>query len=160
METKRSKGMIVWLVVAPAVLLLAALAGVNWKVFHLAYCKQLMSSKDFTRRTEGLKMALAGHIRKGMPVEEVRAILAPAGFTETDWVGGSGTPTLRRQTVYVEGLGFAALLGFDEDDRLHSVSRFVPENTLTEAEHREYVRTVRRAAADALKKMKTTTQRG
>jgi hypothetical protein len=34
--------MIVWLIIAPTVLLLLAFAGANWKFFHLVYAKHLV----------------------------------------------------------------------------------------------------------------------
>jgi len=76
-ETKHSRRMLVWMIAVPAVLLLLALAGANWRVFHLAYCKRLMRSDDPRERARGLEMVLEHHIEKGITVEEVRRRIAP-----------------------------------------------------------------------------------
>jgi hypothetical protein len=69
--------MVVWLVVTPTVLLLLALAGANWKTFHLAYCKHLMRSSNPDDRWRGLKMVVEIHLSKGMSPEQLRPLVAP-----------------------------------------------------------------------------------
>jgi hypothetical protein len=69
--------MFVWLIAVPVALLLLALAGANWRVFHQGYCKRLMRKDDPRERVRGLEKVLEHHIRKGMTVEEVRERIAP-----------------------------------------------------------------------------------
>jgi len=76
--------MVVWMIAVPIVILLLALAGANWKTFHLAYAKHLMGSSDRDERTMGIDMVLRTHLRVDMSLEEVRRLLAPASVTETD----------------------------------------------------------------------------
>jgi hypothetical protein len=70
--------MVVWLVIAPIVLLLLTLAGANWKVFHLAYCRNMLSSDDAARRERAVCMIVRTHVEKGMHLDAVRALLRPA----------------------------------------------------------------------------------
>ncbi len=74
---KRSKRMIVWLVIAPIVLLLLAFAGANWKTFHLAYCKRLMRSSNPDTKYRGLSTMAEVHFTKGMSRQEVSRLLSP-----------------------------------------------------------------------------------
>ena len=127
-EKPRSRRMIVWLVAAPIVILLLALAGANWKTFHLAYAKHLMSSEDREKQRDGVEMVLRTHLRKGMSLEEVRRLLAPARVIF--WPHLS-TIECRFAGVYVttgEGGKYqpAAGLTFDENDRL-SYIKFIPD---------------------------------
>ena len=69
--------MVVWLVVVPAVLLALALAGANWKVFHLAYCKHLLRSSDPKARNRGFEKIMQTHLQEGMNIEDVRNLVAP-----------------------------------------------------------------------------------
>jgi len=73
----RSKRMIFLLVVAPVALLLLSLAGANWKVFHLAYCRHLMKNEDPVRQFEGLDALVGTHLRRGMTREEIARLLTP-----------------------------------------------------------------------------------
>jgi len=69
--------MIVWLVAAPVVILLLALAGANWKTFHLAYCKHLMSSDDPMTQGRGLARVIMTHMRQGMSKSQVERLVRP-----------------------------------------------------------------------------------
>lgn len=73
-----SRRMIVWLVIAPTVLLLLAFAGAHWEVFHLAYCRHLMRSSDAAQRKKGLVKLIDAHLNEQMPLEEMRRLIRPA----------------------------------------------------------------------------------
>ncbi len=116
---KRSKRMVLWLVAVPIVILLLALAGANWKVFHLAYAKHHMSSDDPDKQYRGLRMVVETHLRKGMSLEEVRAILVPAELIPIDHETGSRPRTRRFYLdMEVDPSNFIVNLIFDRDDRL------------------------------------------
>ncbi len=118
--------MIVWMVAMPIAILLLALAGANWKFFHLAYAKHLIRSDDREKRYRGLQMVFRTHLREGMALEEVRAILAPARVTQRNLPSLDDGPPIPSLRVYVEGASYLeALLGFDEDDKLQDISLFV-----------------------------------
>ena len=118
-KPKRSRRMIVWLVAAPIVVLLLALAGANWKTFHLAYCKYLIASDDGDKQTRGAWMVIETHLHEGMTLEEVRALIAPARVTETD-IGWSPAEKTRyfEVTTAKDPRTELCLLAFDQDDRL------------------------------------------
>jgi len=125
-EPKRSRRMIVWLVVAPIVILLLALAGANWKTFHLAYAKHLMSSTDPDKQAKGIRMVLETHICKGMTLGEVRRLLAPTEITRAGhYLPGLQSPMLRYFGMHVVGR-YALLLGFDDDYKLRRI-HFIPD---------------------------------
>ena len=123
---KRARRMIVWMIAVPVVILLLALAGANWKTFHLAYAKHLMRSEVPEEQNRGLEMVLDTHLRVGMTLEEVRRLFQPARVTE----GGFGLtrerPPFRGFRVRLEGAYFTPGLGFDEDDRLRDLY-FAPD---------------------------------
>ncbi len=83
---KRSKRMVVWLVAVPIVILLLALAGANWKTFHLAYAKHLMRSAESADRKKGAVMMCETHVRAGMPRQEVSELLKPATLHRTPYM--------------------------------------------------------------------------
>ncbi len=113
-----SRRMIAWLVVVPVVLLLLALAGANWKTFHLAYAKHLIASDDPKERARGIEMMVETHLPEGMPLEEVRRLLAPAEVAETDsYLPGPQSQPLRCYRVNVEDR-YVFHFYFDENDRL------------------------------------------
>ena len=58
-EKPRSRRMVVWLVVAPAVIVLLAVLGANWKAFHLAYCRHLLRSEGQDERERGIRLMAA-----------------------------------------------------------------------------------------------------
>ena len=110
--------MVLWLVAAPIVILLLALAGANWKTFHLAYAKHLMSSDDPDKQFKGGRMVLRTHLRDGMPLEEVRGLLAPFRVTRRPF--NYESPRLRT-FVLSAGEGSqkdVGVLFFDQNDRL------------------------------------------
>ena len=72
-----SRKMVLWSAALAAFLLLAAWGAANWKVFHLAYCKHLISSSDPEKQYRGMELIEKHHLRKGMTLEEVRKIMAP-----------------------------------------------------------------------------------
>ncbi len=74
--------MIVWLVAVPAVLLLLAFAGANWKVFHLAYARHLLRSEDPGEQGRGLTMIERSHLKQGMTEEEVARLVHPVKMKE------------------------------------------------------------------------------
>ena len=74
-RTKRR--MLVWMVILPAALLLLALAGANWKVFHLAYARRLLTSGDKERHSRGVELTCRHHLHKGMLFKKVRRLLDP-----------------------------------------------------------------------------------
>ncbi len=117
-KPKRSRRMVVWMVAVPIVILLLALAAANWKIFHLAYCKHLIRSSDPKKQTRGIEMVFATHLRKGMKLEEVRAIVAPASVTEVDFLFIGRPPPLRPFRVEVESDSwhFNAVVSFDKKD--------------------------------------------
>ncbi len=78
-----SKRMIFWLVAVPCLLLSLVVAGVNWRVFHLAYCRHLTSSEDPEDRFRGLQLVAEYQLRKGMSAEEVRRLVAPLEMKES-----------------------------------------------------------------------------
>ncbi len=118
-KPKRSRRMVVWMIAVPIVILLLALAGANWKTFHLAYAKHLLASDDPDKQWQGVDMVLRTHLRKGMPLEEVRRLLAPARVTET--ISRWRLP-VRGFTVSLKGYSSDGELCFDENDRLLSVA--------------------------------------
>ncbi len=127
-KPKRSRRMIVWLVAVPVVILLLALAGANWKTFHLAYAKHLMGSTDRQKQRRGIDMVLVTHIHEGMHLEEVRRALAPTMVLEPHSLVSATTgpalpPSLRGFRAYAvsDPPKFAALLGFDANDRLRVI---------------------------------------
>ncbi len=69
--------MIVWMLVAPATLLLLAFGAGNWRVFHLGYCKRLMRDTDHRRRREGLRLLVGTHLQEGMTSEQILALGLP-----------------------------------------------------------------------------------
>ena len=116
---KRSKRMVVWMVAVPIVILLLALAGANWKRFHLAYAKHLIASDDLTKQKRGVTMVLRTHLRDGMSLEEVRRLLAPAKASHV-----SGSPQGYPFTVAITEEGkrkHITLLSFDKDGRLRRI---------------------------------------
>ncbi len=119
-KPKRSRRMVVWMVAMPIAILLLSLAGANWKTFHLAYCKHLISSDDLTKQRRGVAMVLRTHLREGMPLEEVRSMLAPARLTEK--IRGRGPRADGRRAFDVRtgrrSLNYICPLTFDKDDRL------------------------------------------
>ncbi len=116
-KPKRSRRMVVWLVAVPIVILLLALAGANWKVFHLAYAKHLIASEDAQKQRRGLMMVVKTHLRESMSLEEVRLLLEPAKVAEIIFVVPA--PLAGRSfSVSVEGSDVTVYLGFDENDRL------------------------------------------
>ncbi len=116
-KPKRSRRMVLWMVAMPIAILLLALAGANWKTFHLAYAKHLMRSEDPAKQGRGVWMVVETHLRKGMPLEEVRRLLTPATVTEIFYL-------FRRDRRFYEVAVAKApsdeffLLIFDENDRL------------------------------------------
>ena len=72
-----SRKMILWSVALAAFLLTAAWGAANWKAFHLAYCKHLISSSDPEKQYRGMELIEKRHLRKGMTVDEVRKVMAP-----------------------------------------------------------------------------------
>jgi len=72
-----SRRMLVWMIAVPAALLLLALAGANWKVFHLAYCRHLMRSSSAETRFDGLRRLGETYLVKGMSREEVSRMVRP-----------------------------------------------------------------------------------
>ncbi len=119
-KPKRSRRMVVWMVAMPIAILLLALAGANWKRFHLAYAKHLISSDDTMKQYRGVQIVLETHLRKGMTLEEVRAILAPARVSESELSFLDQSPPIRQFVVDTEGdpSNYTAELVFDEDGRL------------------------------------------
>lgn len=115
----RSRRMIVWLVALPAVLLLLALAGANWKVFHLAYCRRLIRSSDASDQRKGAYMVIDTHVRNGMPLQEVRELLRPAELVKAHTEDRTYP---RGWSVVVVGEGYKinplCTLYFDEQGRL------------------------------------------
>jgi hypothetical protein len=69
--------MIVWLVVVPIALSLLALAGANWKVFHLAYCKYRLRDDHPEARQQAFKMLVENHVKKGMTKSRIRDLFWP-----------------------------------------------------------------------------------
>jgi hypothetical protein len=126
-KPRRPRRMIVWMIAAPAVILLLAFAGANWRVFHLAYAKRLMRSGNPMQQSRGIDMVLMTHLRVGMSLEEVRAILAPARVREHDVLSADQSPPLRNfwlsvdDSVSVYDLDLVSTLGFDENDRLKRI---------------------------------------
>ncbi len=116
---KRARRMIVWLVAAPIVILLLALAGANRKTFHLAYAKHLMSSSDASDQRRGTYMVIDTHVRNGMTLQEVRELLRPAELVKAHT---EDQPYLRGWSVVVVGEGYKinplCTLYFDEQGRL------------------------------------------
>ena len=112
--------MVLWLVAVPIVILLLALAGANWKTFHLAYAKHLMRSTDPAKQKKGAWMVYENHLREGMPLEEVRAILAPAKLIESP--SQPGIPEATRVFDVYAGVerpeNYVTRMLFDENDRL------------------------------------------
>ena len=119
-KPKRSRRMIVWLVVAPIVVLLLALTGANWKAFHLAYAKHLMRSDDPEAQERGVWMVIDTHLRDGMTLEEVRRVFAPAKVSKVLSVPADLRERGDPFTVATgeSGENFHKLLLFNENDRL------------------------------------------
>jgi len=117
-KPKRSRRMVLWMVAMPIAILLLALAGANWKTFHLAYAKHLMSSDGQPKHSRGVQMVLDTHLRDGMTLEEVRRLFAPAKVAQDRFLTGTQARLFRRGfNVKVQGCRFTAL-EFDEDDKL------------------------------------------
>ncbi len=122
-KPKRSRRMVVWLVAMPTAILLLALAGANWKRFHLAYAKHLMRSDDRMTQWQGVDMVLQTHLREGMSLEEVRRLLAPARVSKTISFIPPQIPPLRPFKVSVKANPWTlAVLSFDADDRLRWIA--------------------------------------
>ncbi len=126
-KPRKSRRMVVWLVAVPIAILLLALAGANWKVFHLAYAKHLMDSSDPKKHYRGVKMVLQTHLRGGTSLEEVRRLLGPAMLAETDYGMGPflawDIPPLRVYRVFVkrDPLVVDIELGFDDGGKLRAI---------------------------------------
>ena len=114
---KRPRRMIVWLVAVPIVILLLALAGANWKTFHLAYCRHLLRSSDHNDRRRSVDMVVDTHLRQGMSLEKVRAVLEPAQLVN---LNPRDTSVPRSFQVFAgpTGQDQVRTLLFDKNDRL------------------------------------------
>ncbi len=84
----------------------------------MAYAKHLIARDDCAEQNRGIDMVLETHLRKGMSVEEVRRLLAPAIVTEANF---STSPLPYFKVFAKRDLNLTALLGFDENDRLLSI---------------------------------------
>ena len=114
-KPKRSRRMVVWMVAVPIVILLLALAGANWKRFHLAYAKHLVRSEDYESRVEGVEMIVNTHLRKGMKLEEVCRLLHPVKLRSEERPGDNSYGV---QVDNELGGGWYISLPFDDEDRL------------------------------------------
>lgn len=108
---------ILWSAALAGLLLCLAWCGANWKVFHLAWCRHLMSSRDGETRNRGVAGVCGAHLRKGMTVGEVRRLFRPLALTAGQ---GPEAPRAVSYPMYVGGLGHQGwmALTFDERGRL------------------------------------------
>ncbi len=83
-KPRRSRRMVVWMVAVPIVILLLALAGANWRFFHLAYAKHLMGSDDPEKQVEGLARVITAHMRQGMSKSEVEHLVRPLALKRVE----------------------------------------------------------------------------
>jgi len=106
-----SRKMILWSAALAAFLLLAAWGAANWRVFHLVYCRHLMASKDDEAQSKAIDLILQYHLRKGMTVEQVRAVLRPTELKhgEEGWYS--------RNQLWEEQ-GYCLMFEFDSAGRL------------------------------------------
>ena len=72
-----SRRMVFWMIAVPVVLLLLAVTGANWRIFHLSYCRHLLKSDDAGKRLEGLKGITRYHLGKGMNRETLAMTVSP-----------------------------------------------------------------------------------
>ena len=130
-QPRKSRRMILWMVVAPVVVLLLAFGGANWKVFHLIYAKHLMRKDDIQSREKGLQMVLKTHLQTGMTREEVSRLLYPVKLQSLN---------SRSRDYYVQDadaaqkIRFFYIFDFDNEDRLEQ--RPVPFRTFRRQQER------------------------
>lgn len=108
--------MVFWSVALAALLIAVAWGGANWRMFHLAYCRHLLGSRDPATRQRGIDMVLQTHVRPGMTWEEILRLFGPRGLSCGEF---SGEPKCRVIADFAGNKHFW-LLGFAEDGRLDS----------------------------------------
>ncbi len=138
-KPKRSRRMVLWLVAMPIAILLLALAGANWKFFHLAYAKHLMRSDDPKKQGRGVQMVAETHLRKGMTRDEIQRLLSPArvedGLVSGEFLSSAGftVDAVLVLPVIIEGtpplpVGWLIFMHFENDKAIYSF--FLPEPDL------------------------------
>ena len=123
--TKR-KGMLGFYILTGVVFLFVVLAVVNWKEFHLAYCKHLMKSADAADRLQGVIYLARTHFKPGMSQQEIRRLLRPLSPGRgSSAVGEAGRVTLvveisLPECAEVISIRFVdgAFVGFSEESKL------------------------------------------
>jgi hypothetical protein len=74
----RSRRMIGFYSAIGALILLLMIAGANWRVLHLTYCRHLMKSEDYGSRNKGVRLLIQVHFQEGMTLAKVRQLARPA----------------------------------------------------------------------------------
>jgi hypothetical protein len=87
--------MITWLVIVPGVLVLLALAGANWRVFSLAYCRSLLRSEDRDRQGRGLRIIHEQGLLAGADFDRATDLLDAVPWSCCEEPEGSGKWLLR-----------------------------------------------------------------
>ncbi len=129
-KPRKSRRMVVWMVVVPIVILLLALAGANWKFFHLAYAKHLIGSEDSESQADGVRMIYRTHLREGMKLEEVERLFRPAGLIRLDLSHKTYDVIIIVDRKPSIPLHYKYALPFDDEGRLKYVPYLLEFSTL------------------------------